>query len=151
MVAALCAWGWCIAMSFGCERLRNIIILTVEFYFLRIIPLSLPFAGAYFILRHNWGILIPLTLPCVAKLWFPVEMEHEKSEKCPLEMSSQESSVIKQPDKLLFPNITSSLNVYLSFFACRVHGMSAKITTAGMMPRLTTEEFKRATMITVAW
>lgn len=57
------ARGWCIAVSFACERLRNIIALTLDFYFLWIIPFSLPFAGAYFILQHNWGILIPPTLP----------------------------------------------------------------------------------------
>ena len=50
-----CRWGWCIVMSFSCERRRNIITLTLDFHFSMNNFFSVPFSGAHFILQHNWG------------------------------------------------------------------------------------------------
>lgn len=57
-------------------------------------------------------------------------MKHEELEKCPLEMSSQESTVIKQPDKPLFPNITGSLKVHL-LFPCLPHARPVRSSHHG--------------------
>lgn len=144
------ARGWCIAVSFGCERLRNIITLTLDFYFLWIIPFSLPFAGAYFILQHNWGILILPTPPASLNYDLLLKWNMKIGEKAPGNVHTRVhcnqtawQAVISQNRK--------QLKCISSLFACHVRAASVKIGEVGAVPLLTAEEFGEANMIIGAW
>lgn len=99
----LCRWGWCITMSFSCERQRNIITLTLDFHFPWIISFLFHFQehiSSFSTTEENY---ITLVMLLTTKLWFTVEMKHETCLKYALwKCSYQHSTVITQPDKQLF-------------------------------------------------
>lgn len=72
-----CGWRWCIAMSFSCERQRNIITLTLDFHFPWIISFLFPFQehiSSFSTTEENY--IIPVMM-LTTKLWFTVERKHE--------------------------------------------------------------------------
>lgn len=120
----LCGWKWCIAMSFSCERQRNIIALTLDFHFPWIISFLFHFQehiSSFSTTEEDY--IMPVML-LTTKLWFTVEMEHETYLryalwKCPynspLESHSLTSSYVCS---IINRNTTVQSVYWMSFNIC---------------------------------
>lgn len=92
-------------MSFSCERQRNIITLTLDFHFPWIISFLSHFCEHISPVGSNEESYVLPVMRLPAKLWFTVEMKHETCLKYALwKCSYQQSTVITQPDRQLFPH-----------------------------------------------